>query len=81
MLDFEEYGFRLPIIPKKGIHYVDLRFYRLAETVEFMAADKERLSAIGEAGRAWALEHYSPKAVATRFVDEIAKAYGQMKSN
>jgi len=81
MLDFEEYGFRMPIIPKAGVHYVGLKFDRLAETVEFMAADKERLLVIGEAGRAWALDHYSPKAVATRFIDEIAKAYGQLKSN
>jgi hypothetical protein len=81
MLDFEEYGFRMPVIPKNGVHYVGLKFDRLAEAVEFMADDKERLAAIGEAGRAWALEHYSPKAVATRFIGEIAKAYGQIDTN
>jgi glycosyltransferase involved in cell wall biosynthesis len=63
---------------KAGVHYVSLRFDQLAEAVEFMAANKKRLSAIGEAGRVWALEHYSPKAVAMRFIDEIAKAFGQI---
>lgn len=75
-LDFAEYGFCLPVMPQNGVHYVGLRLDRIGETIEFLStASDDQLAAIGEAGRAWALEHYSPKAVAVRFAEKIAKSY------
>lgn len=72
-LDFEEYGFLAPALPRNGVHYIGLKFDAIDEAIAFMTADRERLRAIGAAGRDWVLEHYAPKAVALRFIDRIAE--------
>jgi hypothetical protein len=60
-------------MPQNGVHYVGVRLDRVEETVAFLThAAPGQLATIAEAGRAWALEHYSPKAIALRFVGEMA---------
>jgi hypothetical protein len=72
-LDCEENGFELPVMPQNGVHYVGVRLDRVEETVDFLTrAAPEQLATIAEAGRAWALAHYAPKAIALRFIGEMA---------
>jgi hypothetical protein len=77
MLDCEAYGLLLPVTPESGTHYVALRFDTPDETVRFLQeADDAELTAIGDVGRQWVLEHYAPKPVALRLLAEMATAYG-----
>lgn len=59
--DFERYGMVLPVMPRNGVHYLG---YDLSSG----NCPPEQTN-VGESGRLWALEHYSPAAVARRFLD------------
>lgn len=72
-VDFESWKFHLPVIPKNWEHYIGvygLDFESTANRIKETSA--EELARISEAGRQWALQHYSPKAVAQRFLTEVA---------
>ncbi|HMM48570.1 MAG TPA: glycosyltransferase family 4 protein [Miltoncostaeaceae bacterium] len=43
----------------------------LADAIRSLADDADRRAAMGERGRAWALEHYDRRALAQRFVDTV----------
>ena len=70
-VDLERYGVDMPVMPVSWTHYVGIDFNRVEETIERIAADPDCLSRIADAGRAWALEYYSPRAMATRFLATI----------
>jgi hypothetical protein len=72
-LDFKEYGFRLPVTPEHGTHYVGLRFDQLGECLHFLNGDKDRLSEIAARGRRWALTHYAPAPTALRFLHTVER--------
>ncbi len=67
-LDFNLYGFELPVMPVNWQHYVGLNLADLDLDLERMIDERVRLHEIAWNGRQWAIEHYSPVAVARRFV-------------
>jgi hypothetical protein len=73
MLDFDEYGFQLPIIPEDGIHYVALRFDGLDEVIAQLNGDIHQLTQIAERGREWAITYYSPLPTALRFLRIVSE--------
>lgn len=77
-LDLEKYGCKLPVMPVAWKHYIPVDFAEPKATVERMMAEKSRWAEIAEAGREWAIQHYSPDAVASRFM-ELVKAPVQAK--
>jgi hypothetical protein len=70
-LDFSEYGFQLPVVPENGVHYIGLRFDQLSEALGVLTDDRDRLSAIAEQGRRWAITHYAPLPTALRFLSAV----------
>jgi hypothetical protein len=67
-IDLDRYGVSLPVMPVNWTHYIGVNFDRPAEAAERIAADPGLLERIAAAGRAWALEHYSPPAMAARML-------------
>lgn len=59
-LDFEKYGFALPVMPKAWEHYVPIDLDDLAGSVEALMDRAKEWEEISERGRAWAVEHYAP---------------------
>jgi hypothetical protein len=72
-VDFEKYGFQLPVMPKNWEHYIGIDLDNIQEAVERISARPEILEEIADRGRIWALENYSPQAVALRFMDTISR--------
>lgn len=70
-LDFEKYGFMLPVMPVNGVHYIGIDLENIQATVKLLTGPRERLIDIGEQGKQWAITHYSPLAVAKRFLNHI----------
>jgi hypothetical protein len=70
-LDFDEYGFQLPVMPENGVHYVGLRFDQLSEALGVLIGDRDRLSEIAEQGRRWAITHYASAPMALRFLSTV----------
>jgi hypothetical protein len=70
-LDFEKYGFILPVMPVNGVHYIGIDLENIQATVKLLTGPRERLIEIGEQGKQWAITHYSPLAVAKRFLNHI----------
>jgi hypothetical protein len=73
-VDLDLYGIRLPLQPKNWLHYVGVDLRRPHETVERIIEEPEIVGGIGEAGRAWALEHYAPRPTAERFLALVGAA-------
>ena len=67
-LDLSHYGVELPVMPRHLEHYVAVRPETLTTVISELRGNPAQLARIAEQGRAWALEHYSPKALATRFL-------------
>ncbi len=59
-LDFDKYGFALPVMPKAWEHYVPLDLDNLKGSVEAIMDRAKEWEGIAESGRAWAVEHYAP---------------------
>jgi hypothetical protein len=73
-LDFDEYGLQLPVPPVNKTHYLGLRFDRLDDAIDILSGDRDRLAEIAERGKDWALTHYSPPAIALRFLRIVAQS-------
>lgn len=67
-IDLEHYGVVLPVMPKNRTHYLGLDFARISSFVEQLREDPGLLERVGKNGKFWAEEHYSPRAVAQRFL-------------
>jgi len=67
-LDFEKYGFLLPEMPVAWKHYIPIDMADPRGTVERFVNCESQWEEIATSGREWALEHYSPKAVAQRLL-------------
>lgn len=74
-LDFEQYGFNLPVLPENWTHYIGIRLDRLQEDLERLYDEQARLSEIAEQGKEWAIRHYSPIAVARRFLETSQRLF------
>lgn len=74
-LDFERYGFQLPIVPVNWKHYIGLNLANLRQDVERIMDEQNRMEEIAHNGRLWAIEHYSPITVARRFLASMNALY------
>jgi hypothetical protein len=79
-LDFEAHGFVLPVMPIAWRHYVPLDFANLKTSVAELLDRRAEWAAIAEAGRAWALAHYTPRPTAERFAALGAAALEKNRS-
>ncbi len=68
-VDFEKYGFNLPVIPENWKHYIGLNLEDIKNDVERLLDEPNKIHEIAQNGRKWAVSYYSPKAVAERFLD------------
>ncbi|MEM0995604.1 MAG: hypothetical protein AAGN35_00930 [Bacteroidota bacterium] len=71
-VDFEKYRCILPVMPENGKHYVGVDLKNPQPAMKRLR-DATALREIGEAGYAWALEHYSPVAQARRLLAYLGK--------
>jgi hypothetical protein len=70
-LDFQKYGLVLPVMPENWRHYIGIDFNNIQESIDRILNEPEILTKVGAEGQHWALEHYSPRAVALRFLEVI----------
>jgi hypothetical protein len=70
-VDFDKYGFHLPVMPENWKHYVGIDLDNMQASVDRIAQEPEILAKISEAGRQWAIEYYNPTAIASRFLKTI----------
>lgn len=69
-LDLERYGALLPVMPENGRHYIGVNLAAPKSAIEQIIDDPGCLERIATEGRAWALAHYGPAAMARRFLHE-----------
>ncbi len=70
-LDFDKYGFQLPIMPENWKHYVGVDIANPKEIVDKFKENPSLMSSIASEGRKWVLEHYTPVPTACYFLDII----------
>ena len=70
-LDFEKYGFALPIMPEAWEHYAPIDLNNIEDSVTEILDREGEWSDIAEQGRDWAIAHYAPKATASRVFSEM----------
>jgi hypothetical protein len=70
-LDLEKYGARFPVMPVNFEHYIGVDLENMKSAANRIREEKGLLARVSEKGRAWALTHYSPKAIAARFLDLV----------
>ncbi len=70
-LDFEKYGFALPVKPEAWKHYAPIDLDDIVGSVTQLLDRENDWPAIAEAGRAWAVEHYAPKPTAIRVLSDM----------
>jgi hypothetical protein len=71
-IDLEYYGVTLPVMPVNGEHYFGVRFDSVDATLDRIASDPGALQRVAASGRQWAIEHYSPEALARRLLQWVA---------
>ena len=79
-LDFEKYGFALPVKPQAWTHYAPIDLDDVAGSVARLMEREKDWPAIAEAGRAWAIEHYAPKPTAIRILSDMLDYAPAVKS-
>jgi len=67
-VDLQKYGCLLPVMPVNMVHYLGFDLENPRRIVDRIRNEPALLRRIGEAGKSWALENYSPMAVAVRFI-------------
>jgi hypothetical protein len=70
-LDLPHYGVELPVMPRHLVEYVAVRPENTEEVFAQLMGNPGLPERIAIKGRAWALEHYSPKALARRFLNTM----------
>lgn len=71
-IDFDYWGCVWPETPKGGVHYYSVKGMDFeASAKELMKLSDQELRNISDAGREWVMKHYSPEAVAYRFLSYI----------
>lgn len=80
-VDFEKYGFHLPVMPQNWQHYVGVDLDRLDQSVERLRDEPEILASISHQARQWALEHYTPRSVALKFLSLASPTYSPQTIN
>ncbi|MCC6212382.1 MAG: glycosyltransferase family 1 protein [Burkholderiales bacterium] len=67
--DLERYGAQLPVMPENWKDYIGVDFTRVSDAIERIRADPGCLERIANEGPRWALENYSPRRMAERFLE------------
>lgn len=75
-IDLDLYGPVLPVMPENWKHYIGVDLQRPQKAIERLRDDFNLLESVAVQGRTWALEHYSPKAVAQRFLSYVRSETG-----
>lgn len=70
-LDFDKYGFELPEQPTKNRHYLGFDLNDPTRSHSILESAMESAEEISLRGQRWALDNYSPRAVANRFLKLI----------
>jgi hypothetical protein len=71
-LDCESWGFRMPVNPVEGEHYLGIskfNFKIFSARIEDMPIEK--IQSVGQKGREWVLQNYSPVAQAERLLVHV----------
>jgi hypothetical protein len=71
-IDLSLYGVELPVMPETGTHYLGVDFARVDAFLGRLHEDPTLLERVAGAGNRWAQLHYSPKAVAQRFLSLVS---------
>lgn len=67
--DMTQSGWQLPVMPVNWEHYIGVDMDRPRDATDRIKSDPGLLERVAVQGRAWAFEHYSPKAMALRLLD------------
>lgn len=67
-LDLAHYGVEMPVMPVNGTDYLGVDLDRVSPFVDRLIEEPGLLEKVAAQGRAWAQTHYSPAAVARRFL-------------
>jgi hypothetical protein len=71
-LDFEEQGWLLPENPINGVHYLGIKNHNFDEFAEKIGKmDIEEIKQIGQQGKQWVINNYSPRKSAERLLNTI----------
>jgi hypothetical protein len=70
-LDFDKYGFALPVKPVAWQHYVPIDLDNIAGSVAQMLDREKEWETIAAQGRAWAVAHYAPQPTAVRVLSTM----------
>lgn len=70
-VDFEKYGFIMPVMPKNWEHYIGIDLDDLDGSIAKINDNLDRLPEISKAGREWVLENYTPIPTALRFLETV----------
>lgn len=70
-LDFEKYGFLLPVYPSNMRHYIGVDL-NSPDTAVKVFRDTKKVKDIAIRGRKWAYKHYGPMAQARRFLEMVS---------
>lgn len=73
-LDFEKYGFNLPVMPEPWVHYAPIDLADIKGSAETIWNRREEWPLIAEQGRAWAIAHYAPIPTANRVLQTLAES-------
>ena len=73
-IDLDLYGPDLPVMPENWKHYIGVDLRRPKDAVERIADETDLLRRVAEQGRHWASKHYSPRAMAERFLKIVSCA-------
>jgi len=76
-LNFDYWGFILPVQPVSGKHYIGITDLDCVEFTKYVTElSAEDIRQIGEQGRDWCINNYTPSAVATRFIKMAKETKG-----
>lgn len=70
-VDFEKYGILLPVMPVNGEHYLGFDLENISKTGRLVENDPEIFERIGNNGRKWVIDNYSPRKTAERFINIV----------
>jgi hypothetical protein len=74
-LDFDQYGFVLPVLPNKWEHYIPIDLSSIISTCsqlnKRLASNPDFFEHLGYKGRKWAIDHYHPTIFAQRFIEDL----------
>lgn len=70
-VDFQKYGFVLPVLPSNWEHYIGIDLNNVQAALNRIREQPKLLERISIQGRNWVIQNYSPKAVSERFLKTV----------